>query len=119
MLQPMYSKNPYKYFSEIRCWKPTFDKLHLTDSEVGRFYLIFLHIDADSSGTIDIAEAFFHLRIDKTYFNKRVFGLLDLDKSGSLNFEEFVVGIWNYCTLLENLFGKLYMFSACLALCLD
>lgn len=104
-----YSKNPYKYFHEIRQFKPTFDKLHLTDLEIGKFYLLFLAIDTDGSMSVDISEVFLHLRIEKTYFNKRVFGLLDVDNSGALNFEEFVVGIWNYCTLTDSLFGTLYI----------
>jgi hypothetical protein len=98
--------SPYSFFTEILPFRPTFDALHLSEPEVGKFYLLFLDIDTDGSNSVDISEVFLRLRIEHTYFNKRVFGLLDIDGSGSLNFEEFVVGIWNYCTLTDELFGK-------------
>ena len=56
---------------------------------------------------MDIAEVLAHLHVEKTFFNKRVFGLLDTDASGELNFEEFMVGLWNYCSVEDIFFGKL------------
>lgn len=97
--------SPYNFFTEIRPFRPTFEALHLTEAEVGKFYLIFLDIDVDSSQTVDLSEVFNHLHIEKSYFNKRVFGLLDKDNNGSLNFREFIVGLWNYCTLTGEEFG--------------
>ena len=97
--------SPYDFFTELLPFRPTFDTLRLTEFEVGRLYLIFLDIDVDCSRSVDLSEVFNHLRIEKTYFNKRVFGLLDVDNSGSLNFKEFVVGLWNYCTLIDEHFG--------------
>jgi hypothetical protein len=55
---------------------------------------------------VDIAEVLVHLHVEKTFFNKRVFGLLDSDASGELNFEEFMVGLWNYCSIEDQFFGK-------------
>eukprot|EP00603_Paraphysomonas_imperforata_P005039 CAMPEP_0114429238 /NCGR_PEP_ID=MMETSP0103-20121206/9370_1 /TAXON_ID=37642 ORGANISM="Paraphysomonas imperforata, Strain PA2" /NCGR_SAMPLE_ID=MMETSP0103 /ASSEMBLY_ACC=CAM_ASM_000201 /LENGTH=424 /DNA_ID=CAMNT_0001598543 /DNA_START=235 /DNA_END=1509 /DNA_ORIENTATION=- len=60
---------------------------------------MFCSIDVDGSKDVDIAEVLVHLHVEKTFFNKRVFGLLDTDASGELNFEEFMVGLWNYCSV--------------------
>lgn len=96
--------DPFRYFPKLREYKKTFDCLKLTDGEVGGLYKRFKSIDVDDSGNIDIAEVLAHLHIEKTFFNKRVFGLLDTDASGELNFEEFVVGLWNYCSVEDGFF---------------
>jgi len=67
---------------------------------------MFQSIDVDGSGDVDIAEVLVHLHVEKTFFNKRVFGLLDADASGELNFEEFMVGLWNYCSVENEHFGE-------------
>jgi len=36
--------------------------------------------------------------VDPTPFNKRVFGIMDEDGSGEMDFREFVVATWNYCS---------------------
>lgn len=39
--------------------------------------------------------------MEKTIFNKRIFSILDTDGSGDLNFGEFLVGLWSFCSV-EN-----------------
>jgi hypothetical protein len=39
-----------------------------------------------------------YLGMPQTKFSERVFGVLDADGSGALDFEEFSAGVWNYCT---------------------
>lgn len=90
---------PYKYFPELIQFRKTFNCLGVTDGEVGKLYKMFCSIDVDGSKDVDIAEVLAHLHVEKTFFNKRVFGLLDADASGELNFEEFMVGLWNYCSV--------------------
>ena len=48
-----------------------------------------------------------YLGMPVTKFSERVFGILDADGSGSLSFEEFSVGVWNYCTYDVRLVTKL------------
>jgi len=38
------------------------------------------------------------LGLKPSRFSERIFGILDLDESGALEFNEFVIGIWNFCT---------------------
>lgn len=95
---------PFEYFPQIRPFKQTCELLRFSDSEVGRFYKLFKSIDSNDSESVDITELCCHLRVEKTRFNRRLFGLMDYDGSGELNFEEFMVGIWNYCSLSDNMF---------------
>jgi len=39
-----------------------------------------------------------YLGVPVTKFSERIFGVLDTDGSGALDFGEFCVGVWNYCT---------------------
>lgn len=46
--------------------------------------------------TVGEFHEFFRMR--ETTFSRRVFGMLDMNSSGEIDFKEFVVSIWNYCT---------------------
>ena len=48
-----------------------------------------------------------YLGVPQTKFSERVFGIIDLDGSGELDFLEFAVGVWNYCTYDTRLITKL------------
>jgi Ca2+-binding EF-hand superfamily protein len=107
---------PYKYFG-LSEHREVFNQLKLKDSEVGKIYKSFQAIDADESKTVNINEIFIHLHIEKTFFNRRVFSILDADGSGDLDFGEFLVGLWNYCSIDNKFFGAfnsvLQSFSIC------
>ena len=83
-----------------------FAGLSLTKQEVNRIYNVFLEIDVDHSGSIKLRELFVRIRIDETPFSVRAFQLVDKDKSGSLDFPEFVKAVWNFCTLSGLSFGR-------------
>jgi hypothetical protein len=44
--------------------------------------------------------------MEKTFFNKRIFSLLDSDGSGELNFGEFLLGLWNFCSVQDAMFAQ-------------
>ena len=56
---------------------------------------------------MSVEEFHSYLGMPVTKFSERVFGILDADGSGSLSFEEFSVGVWNYCTYDVRLVTKL------------
>lgn len=43
-----------------------------------------------------------YLGLEGTKFEVRVFTILDHDKSGTIDFREFVFATWNYCTVIEQ-----------------
>lgn len=65
-------------------------------------------IDNDNSGEIEMAELLAFLDLEKTRFTKRIFSIFDEDGSGLIDFREFVMSLWNYCTLTK---ASLTMFA--------
>jgi Ca2+-binding EF-hand superfamily protein len=63
------------------------------------FYKVFQKIDVDGSGQIDIFELMIYVDVTTTVFTDRVFNIFDEDCSGKIDFREFVLATWNYCTL--------------------
>ena len=73
--------------------------LALTEQAVEKFWKIYKKVDLDESGSIEIKEMLVHFDIDRTKFTKRVFGVFDEDNSGEIDLREFILALWNYCTL--------------------
>lgn len=71
----------------------------LTEVAVDKFWDIFKRIDADGSGTIDIVEMLVFFDVEATKFSSRVFSIFDEDSSGKIDLREFILCLWNYCTL--------------------
>jgi Ca2+-binding EF-hand superfamily protein len=84
---------------QLASWMKEFHSLALTDKAVCQFWQIFKKIDSDRSGSIEIAEMLVYFDIERTKFTKRVFGIFDEDGSGEIDLREFIMALWNYCTL--------------------
>ncbi|CAM9381646.1 unnamed protein product, partial [Laminaria digitata] len=69
---------------------------------------LFLQVDEDGSGEISLWELFEALEMKQSKFTKRIFRIFDEDGSGSIDFREFVMSLWNYCTLSK---AALIMFA--------
>eukprot|EP00601_Ochromonadales_sp_CCMP2298_P005288 CAMPEP_0173213228 /NCGR_PEP_ID=MMETSP1141-20130122/25264_1 /TAXON_ID=483371 /ORGANISM="non described non described, Strain CCMP2298" /LENGTH=429 /DNA_ID=CAMNT_0014140385 /DNA_START=214 /DNA_END=1499 /DNA_ORIENTATION=- len=96
------SSAQYQAFSETEQyagWMKQFQAMKLSKVEVKKLYRIFRLVDVDGSGTIALAELLVHIDLDRTSFTKRIFSIFDDDKSGEIDFKEFVLALWNYCTL--------------------
>jgi serine/threonine-protein phosphatase 2B regulatory subunit len=93
------SKSIYTKHNHLTQWKNDFDALMVVDSDLEKLYKLFQAIDKDGSGEIDLVELIHYLRLTRTKFNKRVFTIFDEDGSGEIDFREFVVALWNYCTM--------------------
>ena len=62
-------------------------------------------MDIDDSDEIALIELFTVVKVDSTRFNQRVFKVFDTDNSACINFREFVVAMWNFCTLSKTTIG--------------
>ena len=71
-------------------------------SEVKKLYSIFRCVDVDNSGSIALSELLAHIDLPRTSFTEKIFSIFDDDKSGEIDFKEFVMSLWNYCTLTKN-----------------
>eukprot|EP00628_Pelagophyceae_sp_CCMP2097_P040115 CAMPEP_0184268318 /NCGR_PEP_ID=MMETSP0977-20130417/32075_1 /TAXON_ID=483370 /ORGANISM="non described non described, Strain CCMP2097" /LENGTH=658 /DNA_ID=CAMNT_0026574113 /DNA_START=89 /DNA_END=2062 /DNA_ORIENTATION=+ len=98
-----------KYFDEI-AW-PEHEELFSIlgfDREQGlAVFEGFIEIDDDNSGEISNLEFHRWLGFQVTKFSERVFGIIDLDGSGFLDFREYVIGVWNFNTYDASLVAKL------------
>lgn len=89
-----YTMNP-----KLEEHRSQFEALQLTETEVTRLYKIFKKVDVDGSGSIELIELLVHIDVERTKFSERIFSIFDEDASGEIDFREFVLALWNYCTL--------------------
>jgi len=64
----------------------------------------------DNSGSIGLPELLAHLDLPVTPFTQKVFSIFDDNGSGEVDFKEFVMTLWNYCTLTAATLG-IYIIS--------
>jgi len=81
---------------------PVCKKLNLTVHDAMNLYEKFKEIDDDMSGVVDLDEFFEYLCEEKTPFAEQLFTLIDENASGELDFNEFLVGLWNICTFEKD-----------------
>lgn len=74
-------------------------RLGLSNKEIKCFFDAFDKIDKDKSGEISIDEFFKKFDLDWTLFGKNIFAAMDVSGDNRVEFVEFLVGLWNYCTL--------------------
>ena len=84
--------------------------LYLKRYEVNQLSEIFNKIDVDHSESIKLRELFAHIKLEPTPFSIRAFKLVDKDNSGTLDFREFVLTVWNFCSLDSDSFGRFSYF---------
>ena len=89
----------HQYHADNEMWEATFRKLGLSVEDVTRLFNIFHKIDKDHNTTVEVIEFLGFLNLDRSPFALKAFSVMDLDRSGSINFFEFAVSTWNYCTL--------------------
>ena len=75
-----------------------FDTMDLSPRAIEKLYDVFQKIDTDRSGSLDLNEFLTYFVLQKSRFAKRAFSVLDADGSGDINFVEFVLGMFNFCT---------------------
>ena len=77
----------------------SFQKMHGLDNDaLKKVYKQFLAVDTDKSGLVDINEFCRLLRVERSQFVERLFGMFDTDKTGTIDLKEFVVGLSNVGT---------------------
>jgi len=110
-MQKYLYKHGYKVYGtdpRVDLHKQDFEALLLRESDVGLLFKLFMQIDEDESGEVSMTELLTFLGLQQNKFAQSVFAIMDEDKSGQIDFREFVVAAWNYCTLSK---GTLVMFA--------
>jgi hypothetical protein len=95
-----YNRNVNAAFDTI-----LFSELHLSWPVVNSLFRVFQRADDDNGFGVDILELLMFLDVERTPFSMSLFKLMDADGGGDLNFVEFAVCYWNYCSLtLDSLY---------------
>lgn len=82
-----------------------FHAMRLSNSEIRRLFKVFCKVDFDGSGSIGLPELLAHIDLPRTAFTEKIFSVFDEDNSGEIDFKEFVLSVWNYCTLTKVTLG--------------
>lgn len=83
-----------------------YQAMQLSEREVRKLFNEFHKVDMDGSGSIALPELLAHLDLPVTSFTQKVFSIFDDDGSGEVDFKEFVMALWNYCTLTSATLGN-------------
>lgn len=102
----MKGKVPLKYWQEDM-WPEMEDlllKLNIDQQKGQDLFLAFCAMDTDAGGTVDIEECFAYLGGTRTRFTERIWHKEGkINEEGEyeegLNFKEFAIVCWNYCTM--------------------
>ncbi len=88
--------------------KKAFKAMGLEEKEIDKFFNLYRKMDKDNGGSIDIQEFYRHFNLSRSPFADRVFQVMDGDGSKELDFVEFVISLWNFCSLNR---GGLMLFA--------
>ena len=89
-------------------WITSFESLQLTRRDLVRLERVFGKIDESGDMKVDIQELLDYLDIAHTPFTTKVFSIFDEDSSGHIDFREFVLSLWNFCSCTD---ASLAMFA--------
>lgn len=87
-------------------WLELFNSFKMTKREILQLQRIFRKVDIDGSGSVDTVELLTLLDIERTRFTEQIFTCFDSDGSGTVDFREFVMSLWNYCTVGQASLGN-------------
>lgn len=77
----------------------------ISAEDIHQFKKSFQKIDATNDGSIEVAELEVSLHTERVPFNIKVLLMYDADRSGQLEFPEFLLMCWTYCTLDTHALG--------------
>jgi Ca2+-binding EF-hand superfamily protein len=91
-----------RFITQVRPIRSMIGKLKVGDEEAKKIFQAFERVDKDKSGQIDVDEFFHGLKIEPTPFGERVFKVADVSNDGEIDYGEFFVAIYNFCSFDEK-----------------
>jgi hypothetical protein len=98
----------------MRAHGDEFTALRFYEKEITLLYQAFKTIDRKGCGWISIASLFRYIRMEETNFSRTVFSTYDDKNTGFICFRDFLVIVWNICTLPPTPLSKLLLPTFCL-----
>jgi hypothetical protein len=103
------SYNP-RFVSIYKTYEQDFSLLGISENNLYKLYNIFSTLDSHESGWISITSLFQFLNIEETNFTRRIFSMYDDRCKGFIDFRDFVIIMWDYCTLTRKAMGMIYFY---------
>ena len=96
-------------------WMDTFHAMKLTTAEVILLLQLFNRLKCDNSTTINVKVLLKMLDIEQTRFTMRIFSTSRQEIVGQIDFYDFVVSIWRFCSLDKPAISKIcsFFFNIC------
>lgn len=86
-------------------WMNIFNIMQLTKYELAAFDEIFHSVDVENTGSIDVDVMLNYLGIKNSFFSERIF-IYDEQCLGRIDFFEFVLALWKFCSFNKESMGK-------------
>lgn len=80
-------------------WEITFSALGWERETIDKFWIIFCKINHSRSQEITIFEFLNYFNLDRSEYVEKCFEYFDTTGGDSIDFLEFMVSVWNICTL--------------------
>ncbi len=98
----MYLCTP-EYIPSNRNWEITFRVLGFSREMIEKFWTVFCRINMSRKGEITTIEFLDYFSLDRSKYVEKCFDYFDTTgshgKAGTVDFLEFVISVWNVCTL--------------------
>ena len=94
----------------INLLKESLAVFSMMDGDVELIKKCFQKIDMTRDGSIEVAEIEIFLQTERVPFNERILMMYDSNCSGQLEFPEFLLMCWTYCTMDSACIGRLNQF---------
>mmetsp|Transcript_8514 Transcript_8514/g.11098 ORF Transcript_8514/g.11098 Transcript_8514/m.11098 type:complete len:514 (-) Transcript_8514:180-1721(-) len=91
-------KYKFKNFQDAQAHKKTFHAMRLRKGEVKKLFYKFRKWDKKNQRKLDMENLTHFIDIDSHGLSVRVFKVFDESGDGFVDFLEFILGCWNYCT---------------------
>mmetsp|Transcript_68822 Transcript_68822/g.102317 ORF Transcript_68822/g.102317 Transcript_68822/m.102317 type:complete len:410 (+) Transcript_68822:242-1471(+) len=80
-------------------WEMTFSALGWDRETIEKFWVVFCRINKSLSGEITILEFLNYFNMDRAPYVEKCFSYFDTTGGDDIDFLEFMVSVWNICTL--------------------
>ncbi|GMH85793.1 hypothetical protein TrVE_jg1722 [Triparma verrucosa] len=87
------------YQPDNQDWEITFGALDLDYRTINKFWKIFYKMNKTHDGEVSIIEFMNYFNLDRTPYVVKAFAYCDTVGGGEMDFLEFIVSTWNFCTL--------------------
>jgi hypothetical protein len=96
----------------VKDWQSDFNLLSLSKDDIRRFQKLFRKVNYDAT-EINSFVALMAVETDQTSLTAKLFQT-HCNKVGHLNFKQFVLAIWDFCSLNFDMMGKFFTVFECI-----